>query len=277
MPLLYPDLYVAFSRGYTGNTQGYHGGVDLAWNNAHGGKNTNLYAPADGTVIALVNKYADGYNPNAGYGNYIILEHNIDGRTIYTLLGHMLKDSFEVSKGQTVSAMQKLGRMGNSGYSLGNHCHFEVRVDANNQASRVDPARWVYATDHHFVHAETQTKYNILHYNPIIPISTDPIYLKVGFGSDGDLKQFKVLFESLRIGYKEDNGYLYTEVAVSSGDQLKVLELGKNLSVPVVQYTPQPTEDYEFLKAEYERIQAENIMLRNKITEIDNIIRAIPG
>ena len=273
MPLLYPDYYVAFSRGYTGNTKGYHGGVDLAWNNAHGGKNVDLYAPADGKVVALVNKYNDGYNPDAGYGNYIIIEHNIDGRTIYTLLGHMLRNSFTVTKGQTVKQMQKVGRMGCSGYSMGNHCHFEVRLDENTSLARVDPAKWVYATDKHFVHAGTQLTYNILHYDPILPISSDPIYLKVGFASDGDLKRFKNLCEELFIGYREDNGYLYTEVAVSSGDQLKFVALSKETSVPVVQYTAQPdmSDEYQKLLEECEALELENSQLRQKLIAISEI------
>ncbi|WP_153070705.1 M23 family metallopeptidase, partial [Escherichia coli] len=56
------------------------------------------------------------------YGNYVIVDH---GGGIATLYGHCSK--LLVSKGQEVSRGEKIALIGSTGYSTGNHLHFEVR------------------------------------------------------------------------------------------------------------------------------------------------------
>ncbi len=95
-----------------------HGGTDIA---APGG--TPILAAADGTV-AVASYDADGY------GFYIKLKHDDTYSTIY---GHC--SALLVSAGQTVKQGQIIAKVGSTGYSTGNHLHFEViqngvRVDA---------------------------------------------------------------------------------------------------------------------------------------------------
>lgn len=96
-----------------------HTGTDIA-----APKGTTIMAAGNGEVI--VAKYY------GGYGNAVIVDHN--GK--WTLYGHMSKIS--VKEGQQVKTGQKLGEVGSTGNSTGNHLHFEVRI--NSEA--VDPMKY---------------------------------------------------------------------------------------------------------------------------------------
>ncbi len=89
-----------------------HTGIDIP---APGG--TPINASASGKVI-----YAQ-WN-SGGYGNMIAIDH---GGGIATYYCHC--SSISVNVGQTVSRGQLIGRVGSTGYSTGNHLHFEVRVN----------------------------------------------------------------------------------------------------------------------------------------------------
>lgn len=99
-------------------SQGIHGynGVDLA---APAG--TPILAAASGEVIV---SRSSGWN--GGYGLYVVVKHANGTQTLYAHLS-----SVAVSVGQNVSAGQKLGGVGNTGRSTGNHLHFEVRGARN--------------------------------------------------------------------------------------------------------------------------------------------------
>lgn len=88
----------------------FHGGTDFA---APGGSPINAYA--DGVVTTA------GYMAN-GYGNYVILDHGNGNQTLY---GHA--SSLNVSQGQYVKRGQRIASVGSTGYSTGNHLHFEYR------------------------------------------------------------------------------------------------------------------------------------------------------
>lgn len=76
-----------------------------------------LYAVADGKVV--VSKVNNG-GANAGYGYYIIIQHE----GFCTLYGHM--QSLELEIGDNVQAGQVVGHMGNTGTSTGAHLHFRL-------------------------------------------------------------------------------------------------------------------------------------------------------
>lgn len=90
-----------------------HRGMDIAQ-----GPGTPLYAFADGVV-------ADA-GPASGFGNWIVIDHEIEGRKISTVYGHMYDDGVGVKTGETVKAGQQIGIEGSNGQSTGNHLHFEV-------------------------------------------------------------------------------------------------------------------------------------------------------
>ncbi len=59
-----------------------------------------------------------------GFGNTVMIDH---GSGYVTLYGH--NSSVTVSRGQTVERGSQIARIGSTGYSTGNHCHFEVRLN----------------------------------------------------------------------------------------------------------------------------------------------------
>ncbi|MFO0626037.1 MAG: M23 family metallopeptidase [Polyangiales bacterium] len=86
---------------------------------------TIVRAGAAGTVVATNNGCANygavGNTCGGRCGNYVQLEHADGTRSIYC---HMQLDSLRVSRGQTVSCGQELGRSASSGSSSGPHLHF---------------------------------------------------------------------------------------------------------------------------------------------------------
>lgn len=87
-------------------------------------KGADIVAPAGTPIIAADSgkiEYAGWHNHPYGYGNYVIIDHGNGWKTLY---GHM--SAFAVSTGDAVEAGQVIGYVGNTGYSFGNHCHFEM-------------------------------------------------------------------------------------------------------------------------------------------------------
>lgn len=67
----------------------------------------------------------------AGWGNAVSIKHTLaDGKAIYSNYAHLSKTS--VTKGTIVKAGTKIGEVGNTGNSEGNHLHFQI--DTSNQA-----------------------------------------------------------------------------------------------------------------------------------------------
>ncbi|MFD1884576.1 M23 family metallopeptidase [Paenibacillus wenxiniae] len=84
-------------------------------------------APADGTVINVVNNIADNepvgkMNPAQPSGNMVIIQHGDE----YSMLAHLEKGSVTVQKGDKVKRGQEIGKIGNSGNSSEAHLHFQV-------------------------------------------------------------------------------------------------------------------------------------------------------
>lgn len=110
-------------------TKRLHRGLDIA-----SGTGTPIYAAETGTVITA--------SYDSGYGNYIMITHNIDGQVYTTLYAHL--NSIQVSTGQRVSRGQQIGTMGSTGASTGPHLHFEVhRGPWNGDANAVNPLHYI--------------------------------------------------------------------------------------------------------------------------------------
>lgn len=88
---------------------------------------TTVVAPLDGTVHS--------YKDNEGFGNYgptLILEHNYDDKTFYTLYGHLSRKSIEsLAFGQIVEAGDKIAVLGSSKVNgeYAPHLHFQIIND----------------------------------------------------------------------------------------------------------------------------------------------------
>lgn len=96
-------------RSLLGST--YHSGIDIG--NSYG---TSIYASDGGTVT-----YSGWMS---GYGYLIIIDHGNGYQTYY---GH--NSSLVVSLGQKVHKGQLIARMGSTGRSTGNHCHFGIKLN----------------------------------------------------------------------------------------------------------------------------------------------------
>lgn len=101
-----------------------HGGIDIS----KGNLNQDVFAVAEGKVTAVFNGCShEEYSCNCGdsYGNYVFIQHTMNGKTYQSRYAHLNKNSITVKKGDKVSAGKKIGKMGNSGNSTGHHLHFE--------------------------------------------------------------------------------------------------------------------------------------------------------
>jgi len=94
----------------------YHPGIDIAVP-----EGTPIRAAASGTVI-----FTESEAESGGYGNYTCIDH---GGGLSTCYAH--QSSFAVSAGQSVSQGAIIGYTGCTGYCLGPHLHFEVRINGS--------------------------------------------------------------------------------------------------------------------------------------------------
>ena len=82
--------------------------------------------------------------PASGFGNWIVIDHTIDGQPYSTVYGHMWDDGVAVQVGDTVAAGQHIGEVGNNGQSTGAHLHLEVWQGGRlTGGSETDPQPWL--------------------------------------------------------------------------------------------------------------------------------------
>ena len=86
------------------------------------GRGEGIYAVADGTVVA-------SSESGPGWGVYVKIAHNINGTNVTSLYAHMDWGTRRVQVGQTVSAGQLIGQVGDTGRANGTHLHLEIRVN----------------------------------------------------------------------------------------------------------------------------------------------------
>jgi murein DD-endopeptidase MepM/ murein hydrolase activator NlpD len=99
------------------------------------------FVPGAGSPIVSV---ADGVvrevqKGDSGYGNWVLIDHVVDGQVVSSGYAHMAFGSITVAEGDFVSAGQHIGDVGNTGVSTGAHLHFELRVDD----VQIDPEPWL--------------------------------------------------------------------------------------------------------------------------------------
>jgi len=102
----------------------YHTGIDLGlWGYHH----SNIFAACSGVVSRT--EYL-----TYSYGYHVVIDCGDGWSTLYA---HM--SDIHVSPGEFVSAGTVIGISGNTGYSTGEHLHFEIRKDN----APVDPAAYI--------------------------------------------------------------------------------------------------------------------------------------
>lgn len=109
-----------------------HQGIDLA-----GPVGTPIFALAEGVVAAA--------GDASGFGQWIVIDHNIDGKMFSTVYGHMFPDGVLVQVGDQIRAGQHIANEGYNGEvdppgPGGAHLHFEVWEGGRLSGGRnVDP------------------------------------------------------------------------------------------------------------------------------------------
>lgn len=109
---------------------GWHNGIDLVGLDG----DRVLVAPCDGVIRSSTLIPKNDTDDTWEWGNYIRLD-TADGYNIF--MCHMAER--RVKAGQTVKAGDIVGIQGNSGYSFGEHCHFEVRRNG----ATINPANFL--------------------------------------------------------------------------------------------------------------------------------------
>ncbi|REK71674.1 M23 family peptidase [Paenibacillus paeoniae] len=102
-----------------------------------------VVAPADGTVVEVVNDIADNepvgvMNEKAPAGNVVIIDHGGE----YSYLAHLKKGSAIVKVGDQVKRGDKIGEVGNSGNSSEAHMHFQVSDGSDLYESSSIRVKW---------------------------------------------------------------------------------------------------------------------------------------
>ncbi|MBK8499731.1 MAG: peptidoglycan DD-metalloendopeptidase family protein [Flavobacteriales bacterium] len=103
--------------------QKFHAGMDFTCK-----QGTPIHSTGDGRVV-----YAE-YGTN-GYGMHVVIDHGFDYETLYAHLSKL-----EVRRGQKVKRGDVIGRVGNTGLSVGPHLHYEV----HRRGEPVDPANYYF-------------------------------------------------------------------------------------------------------------------------------------
>lgn len=112
-----------------GGCSTYHTAVDF-----DPGAAQPIYAIADG----VVREHVDG---SGSWGNYVILEHQINGQTVVSSYAHMQRGSSPLVAGEMVKVGDFIGLVGATGQVTGAHLHFELEV----ADQLVDPFAWLRA------------------------------------------------------------------------------------------------------------------------------------
>lgn len=135
-------LYDSASRITTPYGDG-HNGVDLGWtppleNNPH----NEIYSAGRGVVVEIVDGLDNDPSSQgtvASWGNYVKIRHT---NGLYSRYAHLKKGSINVTVGDEVYASTIIGYIGNTGYSFGEHLHFEVST-GESSSTRIDPTSYL--------------------------------------------------------------------------------------------------------------------------------------
>lgn len=108
----------------------FHQGIDLG-----APARTKVVASKAGKILKIVSGCKSS-SCGGGYGNYVLIDHGDGTKTRYA----HLHGSCPLPKvGTTVSQGQKIGCVGKTGKTTGNHLHFEILINDKS----VDPLKYI--------------------------------------------------------------------------------------------------------------------------------------
>jgi murein DD-endopeptidase MepM/ murein hydrolase activator NlpD len=102
-----------------------HSGIDF-----NPGWGAAIFAIADGVVY----EHGEG---GTSWGNYVIIQHTIDGQTVFSGYAHMQSSSSPLVVGEEIKVGDFVGLVGATGQATGAHLHFTISLEEPMQY--VDP------------------------------------------------------------------------------------------------------------------------------------------
>ncbi len=150
----YPVNYIAITQYFK---SGVHNGLDLGWNSNYYGNEQPIYAAQTGTIIEIKNDYTTTDATGSSYGNYIKIKHD---NNMYTLYAHLKYNSVTVKVGDQITQGTRIGTMGNTGRSNGNHLHFEIFEGA----TKVNPIKLTYVFKDQIISKNSDATEGLLFY-----------------------------------------------------------------------------------------------------------------
>ena len=135
------------------------------------------------------------------------------------MYGHLLK-GICVKNGDKVKKGQVIGFMGNSGYSNGQHLHFELRRGANAKGNSIDPISYLFVEDRSIYVNPNSLEYDRIRYrdiSPVLPVSrntaVDQIEVALSFLNCRN----KPTVKADRLGFLAEGYYNVYDTADSEG------------------------------------------------------------
>lgn len=110
---IYGRITSGYGSRYIFGSYSFHSGIDIA-----GSYGASIVA-ADGGKVIFAGTGTGGY---WSYGNYVVIDHENGLQTIYAHCSSLC-----VRAGERVYQGQVIARVGSTGRSTGNHCHFQVK------------------------------------------------------------------------------------------------------------------------------------------------------
>lgn len=100
--------------------------IHYAWDFASSSE-TPVYSVGYGIVSNMrFEEKENTIDTSKGIGNYIEIIYEINDESYKVLYGHLYPNSAKVNIGDNVSPWQEIAKVGTTGYSTGNHLHWEV-------------------------------------------------------------------------------------------------------------------------------------------------------
>ena len=93
-----------------------HSGIDF-----NPGWGAAIFAIADGVVY----EHGEG---GSSWGNYVIIQHTIDGQTVFSGYAHMQSSSSPLVVGEEIKVGDFVGLVGATGQATGAHLHFTISI-----------------------------------------------------------------------------------------------------------------------------------------------------
>lgn len=108
-----------------------HTGIDFG-----PGNGAAIFAIADGVVY----EHGEG---GSSWGNFVIIQHEIDGQTVYSGYAHMQSASSPLVVGEEIKVGDFVGLVGQTGQATGPHLHFTISI--GDPLHYIDPYSWLKA------------------------------------------------------------------------------------------------------------------------------------